>query len=120
MGLTTTIALAVLGLLELVAFFYLWRTNRRLDAVTEELRVEIAASRAELEERCRELNERIDEVTWVTEEMKERIRVANQRLDETIETQRLVDDLNDINDRVQCLRNPGGMSKRVRRSDHRQ
>lgn len=117
MELTTTLALAVLGFLEVLAFVYLWRTNRRLDAVTEELRAEMAATRAELEEKCRALNQRIDEMT---EEMRKRIRDANQRLDETIETQRLLDDLDGINDRVQCLRTPGGMSKRVHRTDHRQ
>ena len=117
MGLTTILTLAVLGLLEVLAFVYLWRTNRRLDAVAQKLEAEIAATRAELEEKCRALNQRIDEMT---EEMRERIRAANQRLDETIETQRLLDDLEDINDRVRCMRTPGGMSKRVRRTDHRQ
>ena len=117
MGLTTILALSVLGLLEVLAFVYLWRTNRRIDAVTQELRAELADTRAELEVKCRALNKRIDEMT---EEMRERIRAANQRLDERIETQRLLDDLSEINDRVQCLRTPGGMSKRVHRSDHRQ
>lgn len=117
MPLTTTLILAILGLLELVAFVYVWRTNRRLDAVTTELRAEIAANRRELDEKCEALNRRIEEVT---EEMRERIGAANRRLDETIEAQRLLEDLEDINDRVMCLRTPGGMSKRVRRTDHRQ
>ena len=113
MGLSTISALTVLGILEVVAFAYLWRTNRRLDALRKEMKAEIAATRAELEEKCRELNQRIDET-------RERIRVTNQRIDETIETQRLVDDLYYIDGGVQCLRTPGGVSKRVRRSDHRQ
>ena len=117
MELTATLILAVLGLLELVAFAYVWRTNRRLDAVAEELQAEIAANRRELDQKCRALSRRIEEVT---EEMRERIGAANRRLDETIEAQRLIEDLNDINDRVMCLRTPGGMSKRVRRTDHRQ
>ena len=117
MALTTTLILVVLGLLELVVFVYAWRTNRRLDTVTEELGSEIAANRRELDEKCRALNRRIDEIT---EEMRERIGAANRRLDETIEAQRLLEDLKDINDRVMCLRAPGGMSKRVRRTDHRQ
>lgn len=117
MAIPTTLILAVLALLELVAFVYIWRTNRRLDAVAEELHAEIAANRRELDEKCRALNRRIEEVT---EEMRERIGDANRRLDETIEAQRLLEDLEDINDRVMCLRTPGGMSKRVRRTDHRQ
>ena len=117
MAIPTTLILAVLALLELVAFVYIWRTNRRLDAVTEELRAEIAANRRELDEKCRALSRRVDELT---EEMRERIGAANRRLDETIEAQRLIEDLKDINDRVMCLRTPGGMSKRVRRTDHRQ
>ena len=117
MALTTTLVLAVLALLELVAFAYIWRTNRRLDAVAEELRAEVATNQRELDEKCRALSRRIEEIT---EEMRERIGAANRRLDATIETQRLLEDLNDINDRVMCLRTPGGMSKRVRRTDHRQ
>ena len=117
MALTTIFMLAVLALLELVAFVYVWRTNRRLDAVAEELRAEIAANRRELDEKCRALSRRVDEVT---EDLQERINAANRRLDETIEAQRLLEDLSDINDRVMCLRTPGGMSKRVRRTDHRQ
>ena len=116
MAVTTTLILAVLGLLELVAFVYVWRTNRRLDTVAGELRAEIDANRRELDEKCRALSRRIEEVT---EEMRERIGAANRRLDETIEAQRLLEDLRDINDRVRCLRTPGGMSKRVRRTDHR-
>ena len=117
MALTSTLILGVLGLLELVAFVYIWRTNRRLDAVAEELHAEMAANRRELDEKCRALSRRIDEVT---EEMRERIGAANRRLDETIEAQHLIEDLKDMNDRVMCLRTPGGMSKRVRRTDHRQ
>lgn len=48
-----------------------------------------------------------------------RLEAATRRLDETNETQRLMEDLKDINDRVMCLRTPGGMSKRVRLDDHR-
>lgn len=117
MALTSTLILAVLGLLELVAFVYIWRTNRRLDAVAEELRAEMDANRRELDAKCRALSRRIDEVT---EDMRERIGAANRRLDETIEAQHLLEDLKDMNDRVMCLRAPGGMSKRVRRTDHRQ
>ena len=117
MGLMTTIALAVLALLEVAAFLYLWRTNRRIDAVTEELQAEIASTRRRLEEKCHALDRRVDEMV---EEMRERIRAANRRIDERVEMQHLLDDLNDINDRVRCLKTPGGMSKRVRRSDHRQ
>lgn len=113
MGLTTILALAVLGSLELVAFYYLWRTNRRIDALEKELRDEIAATRAEMDQRTSALNQRLDE-------MRESIRAANQRLDETVEARRLQEDLHDINDQVQCLRTPSGMSKRVRRTDHRQ
>ena len=117
MPLMITLTLAILGLLELVAFVYLWRTNRRLDAVTADLRAEIATNRRQLDEKCQALSRRIEEVT---EEMRERIGAANRRLDETIEAQHLLEDLKDINDRVMCLRTPGGMSKRVRRTDHRQ
>ena len=109
MNFTTILALFVLGI-EVIAFYFLWRTNQRLITIRAELR-------AEIDERCRLLNERIDQVRA---EMQESIQAANQRIDETIEAHRLLDDLDNINDRVQCLRSPNGLSKRVRRSDHRQ
>ena len=42
-----------------------------------------------------------------------------RRLYETSETQRLIEDLKDINDSVMCLGTPGGTSERVRLDDHR-
>ncbi len=109
------LALAFLALLQGIAYYYLWRTNRRLDAVTIELREEIEASRREMEEMYAAMSRYVDEVA---EEMRQRIRAANQKLDETIETNRLMEELNDRT--AHCLRAPHGMSKRVRRSDHRQ
>ena len=114
MNLTIALAFALLGLLQMVAFVYLRRTNRRLDALTVEIREEIAAGRQEMQEMCRATNQRLEEVA---EEMRERIRAANRRLDESIEARRLIDD---ITDPVHCLKAPGGTPKRLRRSDHRQ
>ena len=109
------LALAFLALLQGIAYYYLWRTNRRLDAVTIELREEIEASRREMEGMYAAMSRHVDEIA---EEMRERIRAANRKLDETIETNRLMEELNDRT--AHCLRAPDGMSKRIRRSDHRQ
>lgn len=114
MDLTIGFALVLLGLLQVVALFYLWRTNRRLDAVTAELREEIEATNRRIDEMHVAMSEHVDEVA---EELRERLRAANRRLDETIETNSLIEDLSNP---VLCLRAPGGVSRRVRRSDHRQ
>ena len=108
-----TLVMTGMTLLTLVAWAYLWHTRRQFAAFSERLDV----AQREMDEMCSALDRRIDEVV---EEMRERIEAANRRIDETIEIQRFIEDLTDINDRVQCLRTPGGMSKRVRRTDHRQ
>ncbi len=113
----TILALVVLGALEVVAFYYLWRTNRRLDALDEELRFEIVVLRSELDEACRAMDRRLNELA---EEIEERIRSADPLLAESIGIRGLLGDLPAVNDGVQCLRTPGGTSKRMRRSDHRQ
>ncbi len=113
----TILALVVLGILEIVAFYYLWRTNRRIDALDEELRFEIAVLRTELDEKCRAMDRRIEE--WARE-MEDRIRAAYPFLAESSDLRGLLSDLHAVNDGVQCLKTPGGISKRMRRSDHRQ
>ena len=115
MGMDLTIGfVVVLGLLEVLALFYLWRTNRRLDTVTAELREEIDATIRCLKETHLAMSEHVDEVV---EELWERLRIANQRLDRVIEAAGMAED---VSDQTVCFRGLGGKSRRLRRSDHRQ
>ncbi len=111
------LALVVLGGLEIAAFYYLWKTNRRLDAVAEELRARIDAARSELDEKCRILNRRIDELA---EELRERTGSSYPFLEEGVGIDGRLGDPRDVPVATQCVRAPGGLSRKMRRSDHRQ
>ena len=108
---TTTITwLVTIGLLEAFALSYLWITNRRLEAIVEEMREGFADADRRIEELSAEVDERL-------EELQEKLRAANLRLDESIMVNSIFED---IDAQITCLRTPGGTPRRRRRSDHRQ
>lgn len=110
MDATTILWIAVIGLLEAFALFYLWKTNRRLNVLFDEMREGFAEADREIEELRAEVEERL-------EELQERLRAANLRLDESIMTNSIIEDLDA---QITCFRTPGGIPRRRRRSDHRQ
>lgn len=110
MDATTTAWIVLIGLFEAMALFYLWKTNRRLNALFEEMREGFDKADREIEELRAEVDERL-------EELQEKLRAANSRLDESILTSSIIED---IDAQITCLRTPGGVPRRRRRSDHRQ
>ena len=110
MDVTIGFALVVLGFLQIVSLFYLWRTNRRLDTVTNELREEMEVTGRRIDEMHLAVREQV-------EDLEEQLHAANRRLDDTIEATLMIEVMSD---RSACARAPGGKSRRLRRSDHRQ
>lgn len=107
---TTLTWILILGLLEVFTLVYLWTTNRRMNALFEEMREGFDKADREIEELRAEVDERL-------EELQEKLRAANLKLDESILTNSIIEDLDA---QITCLRTPGGIPRRRRRSDHRQ
>ena len=112
MGSALTLSLVALGVTQAFAFIYLWRTNRRIDALSAEVKQQIEAASKRMDETSHYINRHLQEFA---DEMSEQMRATHEQAGEPDHVDRIAE----LGAKVLCIRT-AGRSRRLRRSDHRQ